>query len=293
MIEITSSGITLLQDSGRSGSQAVGVGKSGAWDDLNYQLVSKVLNEANPTVFEIIRGKLNLTTSDQISFVVVGDANCQVDGRNIGLNTLMLASPGSHLAIQTLSDGPVYLGITGLITSKVLGSSATDTLSGLGPSQVAAGDQFETLDPNLNRIGTFIQKTPKLDANVIRFVRGPHFQEIPSEIQVATVSRTGVRFLSDLKSTMKTIPSFPVFPGAIQLTPTGELIALGVDCGTTGGYPVVGVAIEADLPKLARVKPNQKISFREISSAMAGEISERLASEISQSVINPANFGSW
>jgi antagonist of KipI len=54
----------------------------------------------------------------------------------------------------------------------------------------------------------------------------------------------------------------PVASGSIQVTPSGELIVLLVDHPTTGGYPVIATAINADLPLLAQVRPGDTIRLR-------------------------------
>lgn len=293
MIEVISTGITLLQDSGRAGFQSIGVGPSGAWDHINYRLLAKLLGETNPTVFEILRGRFEFHTSNKILLAVIGAAVVESNGQKLSLNTLLEINADSRILITPTSDSPVYLGISGLSAKKILGSSATDTLSGLGPKQVTPGEKFEISGNSSAQVGNFIQKMPRLDSAVIRFVRGPHFQELPEIIEVQAIARTGVRFQTKLNSTLSTLPSLPVFPGVIQLTPNGELIALGVDCGTTGGYPAVGVIIESDLAKLSRLIPNQKIRLVEISPDEANTISKQLAKEVAQAVIDPANFGAW
>ena len=49
--------------------------------------------------------------------------------------------------------------------------------------------------------------------------------------------------------------------GSIQITNSGMPIILMADHQTTGGYAKIATVISADLPKLAQVKPNDKISF--------------------------------
>lgn len=51
------------------------------------------------------------------------------------------------------------------------------------------------------------------------------------------------------------LPSMPSVPGAIQLTPAGDLLIVGPDGPTIGGYPVVGVVTRADFRLLAYAGP--------------------------------------
>ena len=49
--------------------------------------------------------------------------------------------------------------------------------------------------------------------------------------------------------------------GAIQMPPSGEPILLMADHATTGGYPVAGVVITADLPIASQLAPGDWIEF--------------------------------
>ena len=51
------------------------------------------------------------------------------------------------------------------------------------------------------------------------------------------------------------LPSFPVVPGSVQVTPSGELVVLGPDAGVTGGYPVVGVLFTAGARRAGAGRP--------------------------------------
>ncbi|MFI5458521.1 MAG: biotin-dependent carboxyltransferase family protein [Isosphaerales bacterium] len=57
--------------------------------------------------------------------------------------------------------------------------------------------------------------------------------------------------------------STPVSPGAIQVA-GGQLIVLGVACGTMGGYPHVAHVISADLDRLGQLKPGDSVAFRRV-----------------------------
>ena len=76
-------------------------------------------------------------------------------------------------------------------------------------------------------------------------------------------------------------PSHGVIPGAIQLTPSGQPLVLLSDAGTTGGYPVIGVAIAADLGILGQARPGAILRFVATDAAgaraAAVELRARLA----------------
>ena len=58
--------------------------------------------------------------------------------------------------------------------------------------------------------------------------------------------------------------SAPVAPGAVQVA-GGQLIVLGVACGTMGGYPHVAHVISADLDRLGQLRPGESIRFRRVT----------------------------
>jgi biotin-dependent carboxylase-like uncharacterized protein len=55
--------------------------------------------------------------------------------------------------------------------------------------------------------------------------------------------------------------SHAVFPGFIQLPPSGEPIVLMSDAQTTGGYPLAGVVIEEDLWMLGQAPIGATVRF--------------------------------
>ena len=62
--------------------------------------------------------------------------------------------------------------------------------------------------------------------------------------------------------------SAPVAPGAIQAA-GGQLIVLGVACGTMGGYPHVAHVISADLDRVGQLRPGDSIRFEPIELEQA------------------------
>jgi antagonist of KipI len=53
--------------------------------------------------------------------------------------------------------------------------------------------------------------------------------------------------------------------GAVQVPPGGEPVILFVDHQTTGGYPVAGCVISADLPRLGQLRPRDAVHFKAVS----------------------------
>jgi antagonist of KipI len=67
-----------------------------------------------------------------------------------------------------------------------------------------------------------------------------------------------------------------VTQGAIQVTPSGELIVLLAEHQTTGGYPVIATVISSDWPLLGQARPEDTIRFREVTMTEARRARRRL-----------------
>ncbi len=295
-IRVLATGLTLIQDAGRNGYTNIGVSSSGAWDDLSYRLISNLIGETNPAVFEVIAGTFSLKTSKQIIVAVVGSGLIRANGIPISSNSCFLLEGNKVLDVEPKGDGPVYLAIAGIQIPKVLGSVAQDTLSGLGPEALIANQVFEVDDAVREdfRVGSFIQAYPKTDKTVIRYIAGQDTQNISGKYLVEANSRTGIRLsVGENLSSTATLPSFPVMPGVIQLTPSGEPVILGCDCGTTGGYSATGVVISADLHKLSRLRSGDNLLLQKVSIDEARTLLSEQQQNIRKAVIRPSEMGAW
>jgi allophanate hydrolase subunit 2 len=123
----------------------------------------------------------------------------------------------------------------------------------------------------------------------LRVVHGPHASSFAAESLAALVgepfrvsstsNRMGYRLEGPLLPTLAPadLPSLGVLPGAIQVPPDGGAILLMADAQTTGGYPIVGVVIGADLPLAAQLLPGDRLAFVvvEIEAAVAARRAQR------------------
>ena len=296
-VRILSAGLTIIQDRGRSNFTNLGVPVSGAFDKVHYELVCTLINEADSPVFEILRGPFELVAESDAVIAVVGEAKVSVDGYAAPINSVFVLGKNNRLKIVTSNEQPVYLAVKGLVVNQSLGSYSHDTLSKVGPKPLAIGDSFETkdLDKNDPVIGSFISSNLKSVICDLRYIPGPHNFEIRGNWQIRSVARSGIRLSTNhpLKDASSSLASFPVMPGAIQVPPSGLPVILGPDCGTTGGYPVAGVIIDADLHKLARLAPENEINLIPVDRLVALKASELLAKSIASAVTRPNEMGAW
>jgi biotin-dependent carboxylase-like uncharacterized protein len=97
------------------------------------------------------------------------------------------------------------------------------------------------------------------DAGLAAFVGGT-FRVDPAS------DRRGIRLTGPrVASRNADWPTQGVLPGAIQVPPDGQPIILGWDGPVTGGYPVIATVIDADLPRLAQVRPGTALRFETVS----------------------------
>lgn len=271
--------LALLQDDGRPGQAAVGVGRSGAADRTAYALANRLV--ANPpglAAIETTLGGLELEVRGAGVLVCLtgAPAPLHVDGVAVGDHAPIVVPSGSRLRV----DPPVaglrsYLAVRGGIdVPPVLGSRSHDVLSGLGPPPLAEGD--------LLRVGPAPREQPSVDQAppprydepaVLRVVRGPRADRVvDADALVDTTwtasdrsNRIGMRLTGGRVAPVAgagELVSEGVWRGAVQVPPNGEPVVFLSDHPVTGGYPVVGVVLGADVDRAAQVRPGQQVRFR-------------------------------
>jgi biotin-dependent carboxylase-like uncharacterized protein len=132
--------LTTVQDAGRFGQGALGIGRSGACDRTAYRLANRLVgNDDGVAVLEVTFGGLVLRAGADVVLVTTG-ARCAGTPHNA---PLMLAA-GQQLALGAPVTGArTYVAVRGGIdVPPVLGSRSTDLLAGLGPAVLAAGDRL-------------------------------------------------------------------------------------------------------------------------------------------------------
>lgn len=270
----------LVQDAGRPGYAAVGVGRSGAADRASYALANRLVgNEPGAAVLEVTLGGLSFATDAPVVVALTGaPAPATVDGRVLPHGTPVVVRPDE---IVTLGLAPVglrtYVAFSGgLLGRPVLGSLATDTMSGLGPAPLREGDalavgESQAEPAGVENVGLTLDDGPV----TLRVWPGPRADWIDdlgaltTEPWVASSrsDRVGVRLEgTPLRRTAgyetRELPSEGVVRGSIQVPGGGLPVLFLADHPVTGGYPVVGVIADADTDRLAQVRPGQGVRFR-------------------------------
>ena len=271
-------GPCLVQDAGRPGHAAIGVGVSGAADRASYALANRLLGNApGAAVLEVTLGGLEVEATGVVWACVTGaPAPLAVDGRAEPTGALLVLRPGQRLRLGIPSSGlRSYLAVRGgLDVPSLLGSRARDTLSGLGPEPVRAGDR---LDIGHERTGEMlvdaVPPTTYDDRPALRVVRGPRADWVADADRLveqvwrvgAASDRIGLRLEGDpftAREGKGELPSEGALRGAIQVPPGGAPVVFGPDHPVTGGYPVVGVGGGADPHRRAPLRPGEERRVR-------------------------------
>lgn len=102
----------------------------------------------------------------------------------------------------------------------------------------------------------------------LRIIWNTNYQ--PQHGKIESISRVGTRVVVE-GAPMIASPrrSLPTVPGAIQLSPSGELLIHGPDGPVTGGYPIIGGVTSDDLPRISLWSPGQQISMSAVDRSEA------------------------
>ena len=158
--------------------------------------------------------------------------------------------------------------------SGVTPGSPTASIRQPGGVQDASPDIFNErlkgdLSSRMRRLGF---PPSSLQNREIRFVLGPQARpsdlaalgESPFRVSLAS-NRVGLRLEGGEFEPYEERVSEPSCVGAIQLAPSGELLVHGPDGPTVGGYPKIGVVIQADHDRLGQLRPMEEVRFTRVS----------------------------
>lgn len=269
---------TIIVDDGRRGRGHQGVARSGAIDQKSRALANRLVgNDPGAAVLEMLLGPAEFLSGEDTFVAVTGArSGLSINGAACGLDAACRVPPGSLVRIGSPTVGlRTYVAFRGgVATEVVLGSRSYDTLGKIGRPPLQAGDVLP-LGPS-DAAGTpWLEPVPvaPLATGVTATITlGPREDWISAASLAQLLSepwivrsdsdRTGIRLAGPALERRETeLASEAMIPGAIQVPANGQPIVLGPDCGTTGGYPVVGVVVADDLGKIGQMRPGDTIRF--------------------------------
>ena len=279
-LEIVATGpLTTVQDTGRFGHAALGVGRSGAADARSHALANRVLaNPPEAATLEVTLGGLRVRARGPLTVTVTGaETPVKVEGRGAAVNEVLHLPDGAELSLGTPARGlRTYLAVRGGIdVAPVLGSRSTDVLAGLGPAVLEPGDLLPVgpapeNPPLLDHVPTApigaeeVRLRVRLGPREDWFTERAHRTLLDDAYEVTPRSdRVGARLAGPVleRSREGELPSEGMVPGALQVPPGGEPVLFLADHPVTGGYPVIAVVCSADLPIAAQGRPGTRVRF--------------------------------
>jgi biotin-dependent carboxylase-like uncharacterized protein len=279
-LEVVATGASVLvQDAGRPGLAHLGVPRSGWLDPGAAGLANRLVgNPADAAVLECLLGGLRLRVGAAMTLAVTG-APCPVTagGRPVAFGEPVTLAAGAELALGPPTSGlRSYVAVAGGIgVGPVLGSRSTDTLSGVGPEPVAAGDVLPVGEPTGEPTPLDVSTSRSAITDVpLRLWAGPRADWFTDEglrtLTSATYTvdadsdRVGLRLEGPVleRARQGELPSEGIVLGAVQVPAEGRPLVFLRDHPTTGGYPVVAVVDPDDLGRCAQLRPGDVVRFR-------------------------------
>jgi KipI family sensor histidine kinase inhibitor len=298
LVERAGSG-TVVEDAGRRGVAVLGVPGAGAMDTLSLGLANRLVgNDGTAAALEVTAFGPRLRAMAPLHVAVLGApwrraVRVLLDGHPAPEGEVLSMAVGSVLEVADERGGRALVTVSGGIdVPSVLGSRSYDTLCGLGAGPLRQGDVLAVGVPGRPR-GWLRCPSDDDDGAVLRVLPGP---ECPVSGDGGldalrallggtwTVSpdsnRVGIRLRPQdpgvVVPDLGEVPSRGMVRGAVQCPPGGELVVLGPDHATVGGYPVPAVVIAADLHRLAHLVPGKTVRLAPVDAVEAQRALARL-----------------
>ncbi|MGD1915723.1 MAG: biotin-dependent carboxyltransferase family protein [Phycisphaerales bacterium] len=272
------SGLATVQDLGRPGYAHEGVPASGAADGLSLRLANLVVgNDADAAGVEVALGSA-LFEAERACRVAINAGGRAFEAIEFDAGQAIVVTPESGLC-------RAYVALAGGIdVPPVLGSRATllgAGIGGLDGRALRVGDVLPVGDgggrprPVTMAIRAGLQY--EIGRRVLRVVTDGAEAQMPTGVMrvLRSSDRVGIRLANSASAIREPITagrSRGVLHGTIQMPSPDELVILGPDGPTTGGYPTVGTIIAADLPAVGQLVPGQWVRFEVVSREEAIEI---------------------
>jgi biotin-dependent carboxylase-like uncharacterized protein len=289
--------LSSLQDAGRTGHAAIGVGRAGAMDGPAWQLANALVgNRGDEAAIEctLLGPTLRFDSATWIA-LTGAPISARIGELEVPQWTACAVPSGSILQLGGMPIGcRSYLAVQGgFDVPPVLGSRSSDLHAGLGYEggrALRGGDVLplgviEKLLPALTRperpapLSWGLDPQPWFDfaQTPIELLHGSHWDQLDISSQQnlfeqrfllskdsnRTASRLDGQTLK-LRSPLEMI-SEAALPGTMQLPSSGQPIILMAEAPVTGGYPRIGQVAAVDMPRLAQRRPGAAVSFRQVS----------------------------
>ncbi len=281
--------LTTLQDSGRPGWLAAGVGASGPMDRGAFERAGAWLGAAGRTGIEFTMAGLEIEVEGGV-VSIAGDGgrfSAEVNGEAHTWPLQVQLQPGDRLEVRPGPAGNYgYLRFDREMELRpVLGSRSTNTVVGLGGISgraLLAGDRLP-LGPQLVAMERQEPVATAPETGPIRVIWGLHADRFSTKMRNRFVTeafrvsprldRMGAR-LEDPAGVfgglaLLGLVSDAIVPGDIQILGDGTPVVLLRDHQPTGGYPRIATIVSADFDRLAQLRPGSEVRFQPVTVTAA------------------------
>jgi 5-oxoprolinase (ATP-hydrolysing) subunit C len=310
MIEILNPGpLASIQDKGRFGHYAIGVGCSGAMDPLALAIGNRLVgNPEGHAAIEFTIGGFTVRFAQDIVIALTGaDCFATLDGMEIPSFWCVKARAGQVLKAAAPRWGMrTYLAVAGgFAIEPVMASRSTDLKGGFGGlagRALQAGDNLEVDEaPPMTDVdfGLAAQAMKSFydirypDDLTVRFIRAAEHDAFAVEAAssfcqsawtiLPDSNRIGYRLSGDKLELQRKLElrSHGIIPGTIQVPPSGQPVIQMSDANTCGGYPKIGAVIGCDLWRLAQARLGSTVRFSEVDRDLAVDLADKQERDLS------------
>jgi len=267
----------LFQDLGRPGLAAQGIGRSGAADRAALREANRLVGNPPGSPAIEITAPLHLRAECAAVLAVSEAARLLLNDRTaLPAGQAFALDPGDELRITPESGVYAYLAARrGFDVAPVLGSAARDTLAGIGPAPLVAGDRVGLGAGHADAVGLASLAPAPIPSGVIEVpvTLGPRADWFDAETlarflaqgwQVSPrISRIGTQLSGEplTRRDQSELASEATPRGAIQIPHSGLPVLFLADHPVTGGYPVIAVIADAALDRVAQAAPGTTLRF--------------------------------
>ena len=281
----------LVQDLGRFGHAALGVSASGVADRTALRDANRAVgNRPDAAVLESVGGCVLRFRGDGAAAIAGAIGELTLTDATGATRTIAHGAPfatvdGDELVLGHPAHGLRYVIAVrgGVLAPQALGSTASDTLAGLGPAPLAAGDVLGIGDAG--HLSADPHPQPRSlpasgDLVELDITLGPRDDWFtPAAIETLTgqdwtvtprSDRVGIRLHGETpleRSVAGELPSEGAVNGAIQVPPDGQPVLFLPDHPLTGGYPIIGALTDRCLDLAGQLPPGARIRFRVVDAA--------------------------
>lgn len=269
--------MTSVQDWARYDMVHFGVPYSGVMDRISMTLVNHLLhNPENAAVLEMahVGPKMIFEMPTRIAFAGA-EADIYLNEKPIKLGKVYEVGEDAVVEVKKFRRRQwLYMGVQGGLESEMVGNSRSWFPAITPRSKVVKGDSITYLyedryfppEDSHSKI-----KDNWYKENVLKVFAGPEWEQLPKLLHNRILSKTftvseqinrmAYQLEEDIENDLEPILTAPVYPGTVQLTPSGKLIVLMRDAQVTGGYPRILQVDIHSLNILAQKRSGEKIKF--------------------------------